>query len=211
MKKVGDFLYEKESYQIRGACFEVWKQFGSAYKESIYHKALAKEFKERKLQFRNEKTIDVIYKGEKVGKYRPASIIVLCIAFMFAVTGYAADKTWSGDGDASSWSDGDNWYPATEPTLSDDVTIDAPNASVSCDETFRVKSIAMGGRETSTLTSENFIYGTVSPASTSDIAILNRSGGTIILKGVGVLTISGQYKDSEGTLVAEPNFIFWVE
>ncbi|MBU4342807.1 MAG: GxxExxY protein [Candidatus Omnitrophica bacterium] len=75
MKRVDDFLYEKESYKIRGACFEVWKRFGSAYKESIYHKALAKEFKERRLPFKDEKLIDVIYKGEKVGVYRPDFII----------------------------------------------------------------------------------------------------------------------------------------
>lgn len=75
MRKVNDFLYEKESYQIRGACFEVWKQLGSAYKESIYHKALAKEFEERNLSFSDEKTIDVIYKGKKVGVYRPDFIV----------------------------------------------------------------------------------------------------------------------------------------
>lgn len=75
MNRVEDFLYERESYQIRGACFEVWKQFGSAYKESIYHKALAKEFRERKLPFKSEKAIDVVYKGEKVGVYRPDFIV----------------------------------------------------------------------------------------------------------------------------------------
>jgi len=33
--KVSDFLYEKESYQIRGACFEIYKTFGGAFKEKI--------------------------------------------------------------------------------------------------------------------------------------------------------------------------------
>lgn len=75
MKKVDDFLYEEESYQIRGACFEIWKRFGSAFKESVYHKALAKEFKDRNLPFASEKAIDVIYKDEKVGVYRPDFIV----------------------------------------------------------------------------------------------------------------------------------------
>lgn len=75
MKKVNDFLYEKESYKIRGACFEVWKQLGSGYKESVYHKALVKEFKAKKLVFESEKAIAVIYKGEKVGTYKPDFII----------------------------------------------------------------------------------------------------------------------------------------
>ncbi|MDI6606606.1 MAG: GxxExxY protein [Candidatus Omnitrophota bacterium] len=73
--KVDDFLYEKESYEIRGACFEVWKRFGSAFKESVYHKALVKEFKDRNLSFTSEKAIDVIYKDEKVGIYRPDFIV----------------------------------------------------------------------------------------------------------------------------------------
>lgn len=79
MRKVDDFLYEKESYQIRGACFEVWKELGSGYKESVYHKALTKEFKEKKLAFKDEKAINVIYKGEKVGLYRPDFIVANAI------------------------------------------------------------------------------------------------------------------------------------
>ena len=39
-KIVKDFLYEEESYAIRGACFEVWKQFKGMFKESVVDKAL---------------------------------------------------------------------------------------------------------------------------------------------------------------------------
>ena len=35
VKIVGDFLYEKEPYDIRGACFDIWKQFKGMFKESI--------------------------------------------------------------------------------------------------------------------------------------------------------------------------------
>jgi hypothetical protein len=123
----------------------------------------------------------------------------------------AADKNWSGGGDGSSWSDKDNWYPASKPKFSDDVTIDAEDASVVCNQTFKAKSIAVGGRETSTLSSENYIYGTVTPDTTSETAILNRSQGTITLKGAGVLTLKGRYKDSEESLTPEPSFLFWIE
>lgn len=34
MNKVKDFLYERESFEIRGACFNVWNALGSAFKES---------------------------------------------------------------------------------------------------------------------------------------------------------------------------------
>lgn len=52
---MGKLLYEEESYKIRGACFELWKQFGSAFKEKVVEKALAREFKERGLSYRMSK------------------------------------------------------------------------------------------------------------------------------------------------------------
>lgn len=62
---MGKLLYEQESYKIRGACFEAWKQFGSAFKETVVGKALAKEFKERGLSIERQKRIDILYKNEK--------------------------------------------------------------------------------------------------------------------------------------------------
>ena len=121
------------------------------------------------------------------------------------------DKTWSASGDGTNWSDEDNWTPAVEPASGDDILIDAGDAAVVCTETFKAKSITMGGRETPSLTSNNFIFGTVSPDSGSGIAVLNRSGGTITLKGAGTLTLQGQYKDSEESLTPEPSFMFWIE
>ena len=60
--KVDDFLYEKESYIIRGACFEVWKEFGGAFKESIVDKALSKALKSKGLQIEDQKRIDIYFK-----------------------------------------------------------------------------------------------------------------------------------------------------
>ncbi len=68
-------LYEKESYQIRGACFDVWNAFGSAFKESVIEKSLAKEFKERGLSFERQKRLNVFYKNEKVGVYVPDFVV----------------------------------------------------------------------------------------------------------------------------------------
>ena len=124
---------------------------------------------------------------------------------------YAAEKNWSGAGDGSSWSDDDNWSPASAPTSADEALIDMDGASVVCTETFNAKSVTIGGNETITLTSNNFIFGTISPGSGSLVAILNRSGGTYTLKGAGIVTVKGQYKDSEESLVAEPSFMFWIE
>ncbi|MCD6093560.1 MAG: GxxExxY protein [Candidatus Omnitrophica bacterium] len=72
---MGKLLYEKESYEIRGACFAVWKEFGSAFKETVIEKALAKEFKERGLSIDRQKRIDIFYRDEKVGVYIPDFVI----------------------------------------------------------------------------------------------------------------------------------------
>lgn len=74
-KRVEDFLYEDLTYRIRGAAFTVHQELGSGHKEQVYHKALAKEFSERGIPFKTEKTLDVIYKDEKVGVYKPDFII----------------------------------------------------------------------------------------------------------------------------------------
>lgn len=74
-KRVPDFLYEKESYQIRGACFEVYKTFGGAFKEKIIDRALTKALKKRGLKIEDQKRIDVYFDGEKVGSYVPDKII----------------------------------------------------------------------------------------------------------------------------------------
>jgi GxxExxY protein len=68
-------LYEKESYEIRGACFWVWKEFGSAFKESVVENALVEELKRRKLKIEKQKRIDIFYRGKKVGVYIPDIVV----------------------------------------------------------------------------------------------------------------------------------------
>ena len=68
-------LYEKGSYEIRGACFKVWEEFGSAYKESIVDKALTIELKNRGLSIEEQKRINIYYHGQKVGTYVPDKVV----------------------------------------------------------------------------------------------------------------------------------------
>ena len=79
MNKVKDFLYEKESYQIRGACFDVYKVFGGAFKEKIVDRSLTKALEKRELEVENQKRIDIYFEGEKVGLYIPDKIVNQCI------------------------------------------------------------------------------------------------------------------------------------
>jgi len=123
----------------------------------------------------------------------------------------AGEKTWNAAGDGEVWSDDDNWLPAVAPTSSDDVVISSINSTATCSETFEAKSITVGGRGQSTLVSEDFIFGSVTPETTSNIGILNRQDGKLVLKGAGTLTVRGQYKDTEESLTSQPSFLFWVE
>jgi len=150
---------------------------------------------------------------------RIRSVIILLSVYYFVCCLWPVDcgpvmadsKSWDSGGDDSSWNDSDNWHPAAVPVIADDIIIDYDGASVLCDATFRAKSVTIGGRETSEMTSDNFVYGLIEPDMPSEVAILNRRGGHIILKGAGTLTLKGEYKDSEAGLGAEPSFMFWVE
>jgi GxxExxY protein len=70
-----DLLYEDITYQIRGACFWVYKEFGGAFKEKIVDRALTKELIKRGLNVEDQKRIDIYYLGEKVGVYIPDKIV----------------------------------------------------------------------------------------------------------------------------------------
>lgn len=70
-----DFLYPELTYKIRGAVFAVWKALGPAFKETVYQKAIEREFSKRKIPFISQKQIDIIYDGGKIGIYKPDFIV----------------------------------------------------------------------------------------------------------------------------------------
>jgi GxxExxY protein len=72
---ITDGLYKDLTYKIIGALYEVHQELGSVHKETIYHKAVAIELGNRNISFIEEKSIDVKYKGKKIGLYRPDFII----------------------------------------------------------------------------------------------------------------------------------------
>lgn len=74
-KKVSDFLYEQESYEIRGACFAVYNALGGGIQEKIIERALFKELADRKLRAQKQARVDVLYGNEKVGVYIPDLVV----------------------------------------------------------------------------------------------------------------------------------------
>lgn len=68
-------LYKDLTYKIIGVLYEVHRELGAVHKEIVYHKAVAIELDNRKIPFTEEKSIDVKYKGKRIGVYRPDFII----------------------------------------------------------------------------------------------------------------------------------------
>jgi len=68
-------IYKELSFTVMEAVFEVHNVLGPGYSENIYEEALAKEFKMRKIPFERQKSIEVKYKGEKVGEYKLDMVI----------------------------------------------------------------------------------------------------------------------------------------
>jgi GxxExxY protein len=73
--KSAEYIYKDLTYRIIGAIYAVHKELWSVHKEVIYHRALALELSDNNISFSDEKAIDVTYKGEKIGVYKPDFII----------------------------------------------------------------------------------------------------------------------------------------
>lgn len=72
---VRDFLYEEESYKIRGACFAVYNALGGGIRENMIERALVEELKSREFGVATQTRIDVKYKNKKIGTYIPDIVI----------------------------------------------------------------------------------------------------------------------------------------
>ncbi len=70
-----DFLFENESYKIRGACFAIYNILGGGIKEKIIEKALTKELEDVGLLIETQKRIDILYNEEKIGVYIPDIVV----------------------------------------------------------------------------------------------------------------------------------------
>lgn len=74
-KNIIKLLYPKLSFEIRGACYDVYNQLSGFYRESVFEKALAIELRLRGLEVEQQKRIKITYKGTLVGTYVPDLIV----------------------------------------------------------------------------------------------------------------------------------------
>lgn len=86
-----ELIYRDESYQVMGACFEVYKTMGCGFLEAVYQECLEFELGERGVPFVSQVPLDLTYKGQPLRqKYQPDLVcyerIVLEIKAVSALT-----------------------------------------------------------------------------------------------------------------------------
>ncbi len=70
-----DLLFEQETFDIRGAIFEVYKEIGPGFLESVYQECLEKELSLRNIPFQKQVEIKIEYKGDVLNQFFKADII----------------------------------------------------------------------------------------------------------------------------------------
>ncbi|PVY70813.1 GxxExxY protein [Tamilnaduibacter salinus] len=61
---------EELTYRIRGCIYEVYRQLGHGFLESVYQKALVAELGRQGLAVEQEWPVQIFYKGTDVGEFR---------------------------------------------------------------------------------------------------------------------------------------------
>ena len=68
-------LYKEECYEIQGAIFEVYKEMGAGFLESVYQECLEKELAHRNIPFQRQVEVGLTYRGEALRQYFVADLI----------------------------------------------------------------------------------------------------------------------------------------
>ena len=84
-------LFPDETYAIRGALYEVYREIGNGLREEVYQQCLEREFALRSIPFEAKKELHIFYKGEPIEKtYIPDFLcydkIILEIKAVSAIT-----------------------------------------------------------------------------------------------------------------------------
>ena len=69
------FIYENESYLIRGAIFEVYREMGCGFLETVYQECLEKELHKRNIPFISQPELELFYKGERLEQFYKPDLI----------------------------------------------------------------------------------------------------------------------------------------
>lgn len=87
-----NLLFEQETYAIRGAVFEVYREMGCGFLEAVYQECLEKELTRRGIPFVAQQELKLSYKSETLKQiYKPDLIcfgsIIVELKALSATTG----------------------------------------------------------------------------------------------------------------------------
>ena len=69
---MGDIIHKLESYEIMGACFEVYKENGFGFVEPVYQECLELELHDRNIPFQAQPELAQAYKGRPLkSRFKP--------------------------------------------------------------------------------------------------------------------------------------------
>lgn len=88
-----ELIFQEETYKIRGAIFEVYREMGNGFLEAVYQECLQNEFKKQDIAFVSQKDLSLYYKGDKLKQtYKPDFICYeKIIVELKATTAFADD------------------------------------------------------------------------------------------------------------------------
>jgi len=67
-----NIIHKLECYEVMGACFEVYREKGSGFVESVYQECLVMELGDRRIFFEAQPELALAYKGRPLkGKFKP--------------------------------------------------------------------------------------------------------------------------------------------
>lgn len=72
---MGELIYKDESYEIIGACFEVYKNMGPGFLEPVYQECLEIELTDRRIPFAHPRKLTISYKGRMLAKTYEADFV----------------------------------------------------------------------------------------------------------------------------------------
>jgi GxxExxY protein len=63
---MGNLLFEEETFAIRGAVFEVYREMGCGFLETVYQECLEKELKDKRIPFVSQPELTLNYKSQRL-------------------------------------------------------------------------------------------------------------------------------------------------
>lgn len=61
---MGKLIFEEESYAVRGAVFEVYREMGCGFLEAVYQECMEKELTTQGIPYEAQKQLQISFKGE---------------------------------------------------------------------------------------------------------------------------------------------------